>query len=116
MPHLNVALQKPDWLTAMLSVWVNEGGAVVEREAADDSEPPLSQAELKQLRIRVVALENVLLALLSTASTLQREQVAQMARHISPRPGSTAHRVTLHAADEIVSLLARSKRAGRAND
>jgi hypothetical protein len=33
-----------------------------------------------------------------------------MAIHISPRPGFTAHRPTLHAADEMRSLVVRAGR------
>ncbi len=113
MPDSTAALQQSNGLAAGLSAWVNEGDAVVERETEDDGEPPLGQAELKQLRVRVVALESVVLALLTAASEPQRKLVAQMARRIAPRAGATAHRVTLHAADEIAGLLERSKRLNR---
>ena len=73
------------------------------------SDAPLQQAELKQLRIRVVALENVLIALLAHASERQLELVRAMAGHISPRPGFTPHRLTLFAAGEIKSLLRRAE-------
>jgi hypothetical protein len=33
-----------------------------------------------------------------------------MAVHISPRPGFTRHRLTLHAADEMLSLVDRARR------
>jgi hypothetical protein len=33
-----------------------------------------------------------------------------MAVHISPRPGFTRHRLTLHAADEMLSLADRARR------
>jgi hypothetical protein len=55
-----------------LSRWENEGGATLDR-AQDDlihgdvvSEvPELTNAELVQLRIRVIALENLMIALLA---------------------------------------------------
>ena len=73
------------------------------------SDAPLEQAELKQLRVRVVALENVLVALLAHASDQQLALVRAMAEHIAPRPGFTPHRLTLLAADEIKSLIRRAE-------
>lgn len=89
----------------------NEKDAGSERGAGAPvaSDAPLEQAELKQLRIRVVALENVLVALLAQASERQLELVRAMAGHISPRPGFTPHRLTLFAAEEIRSLLRRAE-------
>ena len=80
------------------------------------SEGLLSDTELEQLRIRVVALENIVIALLATASVRQLDLVRKMAAHISPRSGFTQHRVTLHAAVEVLSLVERAEpfRAQRA--
>lgn len=67
----------------------------------------LHNAELVQLRVRVVALENLLIALLATtpdAQTLARD----MAQYISPRPGSTEHPLTLHAASLMNHLIDRA--------
>jgi hypothetical protein len=70
---------------------------------------PLStQTELAQLRVRVVALENLVIALLAQAPEPQLAR--EMAVHISPRPGFTRHRLTLHAADEMLSLVDRARR------
>lgn len=69
----------------------------------------MSDTELEQLRIRVVALENIVVALLATASDRQVDLVRKMAAHISPRPGFTQHRVTLHAASEVMSLVERAE-------
>ena len=66
--------------------------------------------ECAQLRIRVVALENLVIALLAHAPEQQLLLAREMAIHISPRPGFTPHRLTLHAADEMRSLV---ERAGR---
>jgi hypothetical protein len=72
---------------------------------------PLStQTELAQLRVRVVALENLVIALLAQAPEPQLQLVREMAVHISPRPGFTRHRLTLHAADEMLSLVDRARR------
>ena len=72
---------------------------------------PLStQTEIAQLRVRVVALENLVIALLAQAPERQLLLARQMAVHISPRPGFTRHRLTLHAADEMLSLVDRARR------
>ncbi|MGL6111358.1 MAG: hypothetical protein ACRC2B_14795 [Rubrivivax sp.] len=73
-------------------------------------EPPLSNAELVQLRVRVIALENLVIALLAEASERQLALVREMSTHISPRPGFTAHRLTIHAASEMLSLMDRATR------
>lgn len=66
--------------------------------------------ECAQLRIRIIALENLVIALLAQAPEHQLALVRKMATHISPRPGFTAHRPTLHAADEMRSLIVRANR------
>jgi hypothetical protein len=66
--------------------------------------------ECDQLRIRIIALENLAVALLAQAPEHQLALVRDMAMHISPRPGFTAHRPTLHAADEMRSLVTRAGR------
>ena len=70
--------------------------------------PPLSNAELVQLQIRVIALENLVIALLSQASDRQLDLARAMAIHISPRSGFTAHRLTIHAAAQMISLVERA--------
>lgn len=72
--------------------------------------PPLTNAELVQLQVRMIALENLLVALLAQASEEQREMAREMAAFISPREGFTQHRLTLHAAAEIISLVDRAER------
>jgi len=71
--------------------------------------PPLNDAELVQLQIRVIALENLMIALLANASDAQLELAHNMAAYILPRPGFTPHRLTVHAAAEMVSLVDRAK-------
>jgi hypothetical protein len=70
--------------------------------------PPLSDAELVQLRVRVIALENIVIALLAQVPEPQLALVREMATHISPRQGFTPHPVTIHAAAEIDSLVRRA--------
>jgi hypothetical protein len=65
-------------------------------------------AELVQLRIRVIALENLVIALLADASDRQLELAREMATYISPRQGFTAHRSTIHAAAQMIHLVERA--------
>jgi hypothetical protein len=102
---------------AALARWENEGGAGPRdrHESLGSGElqsdvPPLTAVELVQLQIRVIALENLVIAVLAEASDRQLELVREMAAHISPRPGFTPHRLTLHAAAEMISLVDRATR------
>ncbi len=81
-----------------LSRWESEGGAPERRAdvhpVADhmpSDHPQLSNAELVQLRVRVIALENVVTALLSQADEPELRRARDMAAYISPRPGFTHH-------------------------
>ena len=98
-----------------LQRWDNEGGAGPGRlpldeglEATATGAPPLTNAELVQLQIRVIALENLVIALLARATDAQLELIRDMAAYISPRPGFTPHTLTLGAAGEMMSLVDRS--------
>ena len=100
-----------------LARWEGEGGAGPDgpqgaRIRADFAKatPKLSNAELVQLQVRVIALENLVIALLSQASPQQLELIREMAGYISPRPGFTPHTLTLHAAAQIVHLAERASR------
>ena len=73
-------------------------------------EPALTNAELVQLRVRVIALENMVIALLANAPPSQQALAREMADYISPRPGYTPHAVTIHAADQMRSLVDRADR------
>jgi hypothetical protein len=98
-----------------LQRWNNEGGAGpggrpvdVSFAGALASGPPLGNAELVQLQVRVIALENVVITLLAQATQAQVELVRDMAAYISPRPGFTPHPLTVGAAGEMLSLVDRS--------
>jgi hypothetical protein len=99
-----------------LSRWDNEGGAgpsgpqggSVSAEAQSGI-PELTNAELVQLRIRVIALENLVIALLAEASERQLGLAREMAAYIAPRPGFTHHPLTLHAAAQMVDLVERAR-------
>ena len=98
-----------------LSRWENEGGAESNHldgasagVQAQADVPPLTNAELVQLQVRVIALENLVVALLTDASDRQLDLVRDMAAYICPRPGFTPHRLTIHAAAEMISLVERA--------
>jgi hypothetical protein len=100
-----------------LSRWDNEGGAgpdgpQMESTAAEDRVPMPGNnaAELSALHVRVIALENLVISLLATASNWQIEQAHEAARYISPRPGFTQHPLTTHAAAHMVDLVERASR------
>ena len=97
-----------------LSRWDNEGGAGPAVTPAADKEqipaPEMSNADLVTLRVRVIALENLLISLLATASDQQLELAREMSGYISPRPGFTPHPLTTHAATHMIDLIERSSR------
>ena len=97
-----------------LSRWDSEGGAGPRGpQAPGDVQPEiphLTNAELVQLRIRVIALENLVIALLAGASDRQLVLAREMAAYISPRPGFTPHPLTTRAAAHMIDLVERSSR------
>lgn len=99
-----------------LSRWESEGGAcpgaspaaaAVIGSAFVDAQTTID-TEAMQLRIRVIALENLVIAILALAPVAQRVLAREMAAYISPRPGYTPHPLTLRAADEMRSLVDRA--------
>jgi hypothetical protein len=80
------------------------------RHPAPGDEPALSNAELVQLRVRVIALENMVIAMMANAPPGQQAIVREMATYISPRPGYTPHTLTIHAAGQMLSLVDRADR------
>src|SRR5665213_2651932 len=100
---------------AALSRWDNEGGAgpCGSQEAQISGEtqseiPELTNAELVQLRVRVIALENLMISLLARVSDPQLDLAREMAAFISPRPGFTHHPLTIHAANKMIDLVDRA--------
>ncbi len=110
-----VSLRSRQRLTA-LSRWDNEGGAGPGHQqllaAPDESSTPCTghwNTEAAQLRTRVIALENLVIALLAGANDHQLTLARAMAAYISPRPGFTRHRLTIHAARQMLHLGARAR-------
>jgi hypothetical protein len=88
------------------------GGPVLTQDkppdGASSTPPALTDAEIIQLQIRVIALENLVIALLANAPQATRGQASELAHYISPRPGFTQHRSTLHAANQMAHLIERA--------
>ena len=115
-----MADSKSDVFTAQLrytalSRWDNEGGAVSQcsQELLTSGEehadvPEFTHTELVRLRMRVIALENLVIALLAEASDRQRDLAREMATYISPRAGFTPHPLTIHAANQMIHLVERA--------
>lgn len=100
-----------------LSRWDNEGGAETDAPQttphATEGQlpfPGMTDAELQALHVRVIALENLVIALLAAASDRELEIVDKMTHYISPRPGFTHHPLTLHAAGHMMGLIERAAR------
>lgn len=98
-----------------LSRWDNEGGAGPCGSQANHTSgkavadvPELTNAELVQLRVRVIALENLMIAILAECSDRQLQVARDMADYISPRPGFTQHPLTTQAADHMTDLVDRA--------
>lgn len=96
---------------AALARWENEGGALEHGTPASPPNldgPPLTNTELVQLRVRVIALENLVMALLAEGTDARRHLAQEMVDYILPRPGHTPHRLTIHAANRMVQLVERA--------
>ena len=72
------------------------------------TEVNLTNAELVQLQVRVIALENLVIALLTGAPDQTLHIARALAADISPRDTSTPHALTIHAAELMVHLVERA--------
>jgi hypothetical protein len=100
-----------------LARWANEGGAGPSASAHDagsersrpgTAEP--AESECDRLRARVIALENLVAALLGQAPERLLGRVREIAAYISPKPGAMQHPLTVHAAEHMRKLLDRASR------
>lgn len=99
-----------------LSKWDTASGAEstpTQRSLPSSAEltrvPPLAEAELIHLRIRVIALENMVISLLAQSSNQQLDLAREIADYIAPRPGFTQHPLTIRAAHQMVDLVERAE-------
>src|SRR6185503_1092394 len=106
-----------------LARWENEGGALgADGDAklggivGGEELLPLADAELMQLRIRVIALENLVVALLAKAPEEQLRVARERAGYIAPRPGFTQHKLTIHAENHMLGLVERAVRFGAGDE
>lgn len=93
-----------------ISRWDNEGGAIAAVANSPAHVPDMSNAELVQLRIRVIALENLVIGIIAAGSDAQVQVARDMAGYISPRPGATNHPLTVSAAHHMTDLVERAIR------
>lgn len=68
----------------------------------------VTNSELVHLRIRVIALENMIIAMLAQGSDDQLQIAREMAQYITPRPGATEHPLTLQAANHMTDFVDRA--------
>ena len=68
----------------------------------------IGDAEDGNLVVRLIALENIIVALLADAPENQSQLVRDMASYISPRPKKTPHRLTIEAARNMLALVERA--------
>ena len=102
----NAKAELPQSENALLR-WDNEGGAY-EDEAQVDT-PVVTNVELVHLRMRVIALENLIIALLAEGPDRQLENAREMASYISPRAGFTQHPLTIKAANQMTDMVNRAE-------
>ena len=100
-----------------LATWDNEGGSGPGGRVSDLASgrveaamPAIGDVQMGLLHIRVIALENLVIALLANASDQQLDLAREMARTIAPRSGSTPHPLTIRAAAHLTDLIERSER------
>ncbi len=92
--------------------WENEGGdtAGLHPHERGSVVGEIGDVEDSNLRVRLIALENIVVALLAGAPDSQSTLVREMATYISPRPGMTPHRLTIEAARNMTALAERAAR------
>lgn len=91
-----------------LSRWDNEGGAAAPSAGRHHPMPEMSNSELGHLRVRVIALENLMIAVLAEGTDRQRAVAREMASYIAPRPGFTPHPLTTQGAHHMTDLVDRA--------
>ncbi len=96
--------------------WENEGGAVSGslHEVPDGAKHAtvvgkIGDAEAGNIRVRLIAIENILVALLADAADDRLALIREMAEFISPRPGTTPHRLTIEAARNMLAIVERAE-------
>lgn len=83
-----------------LDDWSNQDQATVAGKIGD--------AESGNIKVRLIALESLVVALLASAPASQSQLVSEMAKFISPRPGNVPHRLTIEASRNMLALVERA--------
>ncbi|MEB0121550.1 hypothetical protein QN391_12690 [Pseudomonas sp. CCI1.2] len=104
LPNAQTSDQPP------LSIWDDPDAATPIDSDSFIAPPALTNAELVHLRVRVIALENLVIALLAEGSERQLAFAREMAGYISPRAGFTQHPLTIHAAAKMTHSVERAQR------
>ena len=101
-----------------ISRWENEGGADGDQlpalspdqstRCSAQTDVALTNAELVQLQVRVIALENLVIALLTGAPDQTLCTARALATDISPRPTSIPHSLTIHASQLMAHMMDRA--------
>jgi hypothetical protein len=92
-----------------LSRWESEGGWIISTTYDPGANiPDMTNTDIVNLRVRLIALENLMIAVLAEGSDRQRQMACDMADYISPRPGSMHHPLTVKAADHMTDLVDRA--------
>jgi hypothetical protein len=69
----------------------------------------IGDAEAANIRVRLIAIENIIVALLADAPDDRLELIREMAEFISPRSGATPHRLTIEAARNMLAIVERAE-------
>lgn len=115
LPQEPSPLARAKQLRQALARWENEGGTdgpPVPHGLLPDtgqSKVDLTNAELVQMQIRVIALESLVTALLAAAPADVTALVDELAASIAPRAGCTPHHLTVHAVSHMLHLSHRAK-------
>lgn len=109
MPDATSPIDVSEIRRRALSRWDTDGGATAPIPSdAHHKAAPISNTELVLLRVRVIALENLMIAVLSEGSERQREMAREMAGYIAPQPDNTQHPLTVQAARHMTNLVDRA--------
>jgi len=87
--------------------WDNEGGALPGGAQSDLHQR--TNAELLRLRVRVMALENMIISLLSEGADHQQATVRDMAGRIAPRAEGTQQPLRPKSSDQLDDMVNRAQ-------
>ncbi len=109
MPEAEPVLDPAKALMQAVSRWENEGGSIMSATYHPGVDiPDLTNVEIVHLRVRLIALENLIIAVLAEGSDQQRQLARDMAAYISPASSLTHHLLTVKAAEHMTDLVNRA--------